>query len=461
MTPPFRVDNPATGELACEVPTLGLPEVGAVLEKAQRAHLLWASTPISERIQAVERFIEEFKNAGESIAHEITVQMGKPIDQARGEIGGVVQRSRYMCSIAEEALAPEFIEGADGIHRRITRVPAGIVLDIAAWNYPLLVAVNAVVPAVLAGNAVLIKHSPRTPLCADRFAAAFQASGVPEGLVQALHVDHATCAEVIRDPRVGAISFTGSARGGREVLLEAARNRFIDVGLELGGKDPAYIREDADLDFAIANVLEGALYNAGQSCCAVERAYVHHSLYEAFVEGAIRGLSAWTPGDPQISGTALGPMALPGAPGFLASQIADATSKGARIRAGGEAIEGPGRFFAPTLLTEVDHSMRIMSEETFGPLLGIMPVADDEEAIRWMNDSPFGLTASIWTADQERAIALGEQLRTGTVFQNRCDMLDPSLPWAGAGDSGRGATLSRHGFDTFTRFKSFHLRPRA
>jgi acyl-CoA reductase-like NAD-dependent aldehyde dehydrogenase len=458
MSTPFRVDNPATGELAFEVPTLDAGDLEEVLDRAARAQRQWETTTIPVRISAVERFIEEFKREGEAIAREITLQMGKPLEQARGEIGGVVQRSRHMCRIAEEALAPEIIDGGDGIHRQITRVPAGIVLDIAAWNYPLLVAVNAVVPAVLAGNAVLIKHSPRTPLCANRFADAFQAAGVPEGLVQALHVDHATCAHVIQDPRVGAISFTGSVGGGREVLLEAARHRFIDVGLELGGKDPAYVAQDADLEFAIANVMEGALYNAGQSCCAVERAYVHRSLHDRFVEGAIDALAAWTPGDPMAAGTTLGPMALPGAPAFLASQIADARSRGAEVRAGGEALDGPGRFFAPTLLTNVDHSMRVMTEESFGPLLGIMAVEDDAEAVRLMNDSPFGLTASIWTDDQERALAIGHQLVTGTVFQNRCDALDPSLPWAGARDSGRGATLSRHGFDTFTRFKSFHLR---
>ena len=461
MSTPFRVDNPATGELAFEVPTLAESDLEGVLERADRAQKSWQRVPISARIEAVERFIEEFKRHGDAIAREITLQMGKPLAQAAGEIGGVVQRSRHMCSIAEAMLAPETLDGGDGITRRITRVPAGIGLDSAAWNYPLLVAGNAGVPAGLVGNAVLIQHSPRTPLCADRLADAFQAAGVPDGLVQALHVDHATCAKVIRDPRIGAISFTGSVRGGREVLREAARHRFIDVGLELGGKDPAYVAEDADLDFAIANVSEGALYNAGQSCCAVERVYVHRSLHDRFVEGAMAAIADWTPGDPLAEGTPLGPMALPEAPDFLASQVADARSRGASVLTGGDSLSGPGRFFAPTLLTGVDHSMRVMTEETFGPMVGIMAVDSDEEAVRWMNDSPFGLTASLWTRDPERALRLGDQLVTGTVFQNRCDVLDPSLPWAGAKDSGRGATLSRHGFDTFTRFKSFHLRERS
>jgi len=336
-----------------------------------------------------------------------------------------------------------------------------VVLDISAWNYPLLITVNVVVPAVLAGNAVVLKHAHRTALCGDAFARAFERAGAPENLVTAIDASHETCAQIIARPEIGYVSFTGSVRGGHEVYREGAR-RFIDVGLELGGKDPAYVAPDADLDHAIANLVDGAFYNAGQSCCGIERIYVHASLYERFVEGALAEVRKYRLGDPLESGTTMGPMAQADAPRKLAAQVEEARTKGGRVLCGGKPTHdaaGRGRFFDPCLVADANHSMHgLMVEESFGPIVGVQKVSDDDEAVRWMNDSPYGLTAAIWTRDQERAFRIGAQIETGTFFMNRCDYLDPMLPWTGVKDTGKGMSLSKYGFLPLTRRKSFHLR---
>jgi acyl-CoA reductase-like NAD-dependent aldehyde dehydrogenase len=337
----------------------------------------------------------------------------------------------------------------------------GLVLDISAWNYPLLITVNVVVPAVLAGNAVILKHANRTALCGDAFARAFERAGAPENLVTAIDATHEMCAKIVARPEVGYVSFTGSVRGGHEVYREGAK-RFIDVGLELGGKDPAYVAPDADLDHAVANIVDGAFYNAGQSCCGIERIYVHGSLYDRFVEGALAEVRKYRLGDPQQTDTTLGPMAQPDAPRKLAAQIDEARAKGGRVLCGGKPVHdaaGRGRFFDPCLVIDANHSMHgLMVEESFGPIVGVQRVADDDEAVRLMNDSPYGLTAAIWTRDQERAFRIGAQIETGTFFMNRCDYLDPLLPWTGVKDTGKGMSLSKYGFLPLTRRKSFHLR---
>ena len=460
MSTHVRVDNPATGEIVAEVPYMGKDEVNKAIERADTAQKKWAQVPVYERAEAIENFVSALKKMAPEVARDISQQMGKPLHHAHGEIGGTIQRARHMASIAEQALEEEVLQGLDGFYRSISREPVGVVFDIAAWNYPLLVAVNAVVPAVLAGNAVLIKHSPRTPLCGIHFEQAFREAGFPDGLVQSTLVTHDTAAEVINDQRIGAVSFVGSTRGGREVLQAAAKERFIPVGLELGGKDPAYVAEDADLDFSVANVMEGGFFNAGQSCCAIERVYVHEGLYQQFVERALAEVSSYVQGDPTNPETFLGPMALPEAPQHLKNQIEDALAKGAQLLCGGDTLEGNGRFFIPTLLTNVHHNMSVMTEESFGPILGIQKVRSDDEAMTLMNNSDYGLTASIWTQEANRAEWFAEGLQTGTVFMNRCDYLDPAQPWTGVKNTGRGATLSRHGFDAFTRFKNRHFRLR-
>jgi acyl-CoA reductase-like NAD-dependent aldehyde dehydrogenase len=317
------------------------------------------------------------------------------------------------------------------------------------------------VPAVLAGNAVIVKHANRTALCGEVFSRCFAEAGAPENLVTSIDATHETTAKIIARPEIGFVSFTGSVRGGHEVYKEGAK-RFIDVGLELGGKDPAYVAEDADLDHAISNVIDGAFYNAGQSCCGVERIYVHEKHYDKFVEGALAEVRKYSLGDPLVEKTSMGPMAQPEAPAKLEAQVAEALSKGGRVLSGGMSVRdasGKGRFFDPCLIADANHSMHgLMVEESFGPIVGVQKVSGDEEAVKLMNDSPYGLTAAIWTRDQGRAFNIGSQIETGTFFQNRCDYLDPMLPWTGVKDTGKGVSLSHYGFLSVTRRKSFHLR---
>ncbi|TMA19711.1 MAG: aldehyde dehydrogenase family protein, partial [Deltaproteobacteria bacterium] len=417
--------------------------------------------PLADRIALCERFCAEFEKDGDRIAREVTLQMGKPLAQARGELKTTVHRARVMMSLAPEALRDDPLPAVPDFTRFVRHEPVGVVLDISAWNYPLLITVNVVIPAVLAGNAVVLKHANRTALCGEAFARAFERAGAPENLVTAIDASHETCAQIIARPEIGYVSFTGSVRGGHEVYREGA-GRFIDVGLELGGKDPAYVAADADLDHAIANLVDGAFYNAGQSCCGIERIYVHASLYERFVEGALAEVRKYRLGDPLESATTMGPMAQADAPRKLAAQVEEARTKGGRVLCGGKPIHdaaGRGRFFDPCLVADANHSMHgLMVEESFGPIVGVQKVSDDDEAVRSMNDSPYGLTAAIWTRDQERAFRIGAQIETGTFFMNRCDYLDPMLPWTGVKDTGKGMSLSKYGFLPLTRRKSFHLR---
>src|SRR5437764_4991880 len=386
--------------------------------------------------------------------------MGKPLAQARGEVKTTIHRARTMMSLAPDALRDDPLPAVPGFTRFVRHEPVGVVLDVSAWNYPLLITGNVVVPAVLAGNAVIRKHANRTALGGEAFARAFEQAGAPENLVTAIDATHEVCAQIIARPEVGYVSFTGSVRGGHEVYREGAK-RFIDVGLELGGKDPAYVAPDADLDHAVANIVDGAFYNAGQSCCGIERIYVHGSLYDRFVEGALAEVRKYRMGNPMEAATTLGPMAQPGAPEKLEAQVEEARAQGGRVLCGGQAtrVGGKGRFFESCLVADATHQMHgLMIEESFGPIVGVAKVADDDEAVRLMNDSPYGLTAAIWTRDQERALRIGAQIETGTFFMNRCDYLDPALPWTGVKDSGKGNSLSRYGFLSLTRRKSFNLR---
>jgi acyl-CoA reductase-like NAD-dependent aldehyde dehydrogenase len=405
-------------------------------------------------------FVDAFVAEKPAIAREIAWQMGRPAQQAEGEVRGLEERARYMISIAESALEPLNVADKPGFERFIERVPLGLVLTVAPWNYPYLTAVNAVIPALMAGNVVLLKHSAQTPLCAERFSQAFARAGLPEGVFQHVHCGHEGVRELILDPAVDFVAFTGSVAGGHAVQ-RAAAERFIGTGLELGGKDPAYVRADARFEHAVENLVDGAFFNSGQSCCGIERIYVHHSLFDRFVEAFVALTQAYKLGNPLQESTTLGPMVRSSAAQFVRAQIDEALAKGARAwldpRQFPEAREGTP-YLAPQVLTRVDHGMRVMTEESFGPVVGIQSVADDEEAVRLMNDSRYGLTASIWTADVQAARTLGAQLETGTVFMNRCDYLDPALAWTGVKDSGRGCTLSRVGYEHLTRPKSFHLR---
>jgi len=456
----LRVDDPYLLTEAIQVPLAGGDEVDSALDRARAAARAWRTVTIGQRVALCQRAMTGLSKRREDIASDITRMMGKPLRQARNEMGATIERAEYMGRIAEAALAERVVDGRAGFDRRIAREPLGVVFALPAWNYPLLTAVNVVFPAVLAGNAVLLKHSPRSPLCGEHFAQAFRDAGAPAGLVLALSCDHPTSERIAGDARIDYVAFTGSGYGGRRIYSSTANARFIDVGLELGGNDGAYVAADADLESAASGLVDGACYNAGQSCCSVERVYVHESLYEPFVEATLALMRDYVLGDPRAEETTLGPMAQPDAPERLAQHVADAKERGAAVRCGGAPmqVDAKGRFFPPTLLTGVAPDAVMMREESFGPLLPIVSVKSDEEALRLINDSSLGLTASVWTNDHERALTLARELEVGTVYMNQCDNLDPALPWTGVKDSGKGSTLSELGFAHLTRPKAIYFK---
>jgi acyl-CoA reductase-like NAD-dependent aldehyde dehydrogenase len=459
VTQTLVVDNPFTLEPACSVELAAGAALDSTIERAVAAARAARETTVGERIALCERATEAMVARADAIARDITAMMGKPLVQARSEVDGMALRARYMASIAEDALRDVVPRSEAGFERRIVKAPLGVVLDLPAWNYPLLTAVNVVVPAVLAGNAVIVKHSPRSPLCGEHFARAFEDAGAPAHLVQALHCDHPTSERLVGDPRIDHVVYTGSVFGGHR-LVAAASSRFLHLGLELGGNDPAYVAPDCDFEKTVENVVDGAIYNAGQSCCAVERVYVHRSLYGRFVEACEALVRAYVLGDPLNGATTLGPIAQPIHPAELEALVTDASHHGARVVTGGSrtSSDGRGRFFEATLLADVGQDCALMRRESFGPLLPLAPVDSDEDAMLHMNASSFGLTASIWTLDRGRVERMARALEYGTVFMNRCDHVDPSLPWSGWKDSGRGLSLSRLGFDQVTRTKALHYR---
>jgi acyl-CoA reductase-like NAD-dependent aldehyde dehydrogenase len=456
----FKTISPVDGSVYVERAHATDEEIGRALTRATTAQRAWRNVPLVERARLMTAFVDAFIADRDEISRELTWQMGRPIRYTPGEVRGFEERARTMIRLAPEALADLDVGAKDGFKRFIRRDPIGVTLVIAPWNYPYLTAVNAVVPALMAGNAVLLKHAQQTPLCSERFAAAAAKAGLPDGLLQFLHMSHEATARLIARDEIGYVAFTGSVPGGA-AIEGAANGRFIGVGLELGGKDPAYVRHDADLDHAIENLVDGAFFNSGQSCCGIERIYVHASLYDKFVEGAVELTRKYVLGNPTDPETTLGPLVRTAAADFVRAQTAEAVRQGARALIDEKpfAASKPGTpYLAPQILINVDHSMRVMTEESFGPVVGIMKVGSDEEAIDLMNDSEFGLTAAIWTSDPDAAIAIGDRVTTGTWFMNRCDYLDPDLAWTGRKKSGRGVTLSTLGYEHLTLPKSYHLR---
>jgi len=456
----LRTVSPVDGRVLVERARASEREVSAALAAARGAQRAWRRRPLAERCALVAAAVDAFVRQGPAIAEEITRQIGRPIAHSPGEVRGFEERARHMLAIADDALADVLPQPKPGFRRFVRREPLGVVLVLAPWNYPFLTAVNALVPALAAGNAVILKHSEQTPLAAERLGEAFAAAGLPRGVFQFLHCDHDAVARMIRSPEIDFVAFTGSVEGGHAVQ-RAAAERFIATGLELGGKDPAYVRADAPFDHSVENLVDGAFFNAGQSCCGIERIYVQGSLYDRFVEAFVAKVMEYRLGDPLDPATTLGPMARARAADFVRAQSAEAVAMGARavIDASAFPADRPGTaYLAPQVLVDVTHGMRVMSEESFGPVVGIMPVADDAEAVVRMNDSRYGLTASLWTSDADAALVLAGELETGTVFMNRCDALDPALAWTGVKDSGRGVTLSRIGYEALTRPKSLHLR---
>jgi len=460
MSAILKTISPIDGSIYAERPLATASEITAALALARKAHDAWRHVPVGERAGVCARFVDAMLAKKQEIGVELTWQMGRPVRYTPGEVDRLAERARYMIAAAPGCLADTAVEPMAGFTRFIRHDPLGVVLVVAPWNYPFLTAVNAVVPAILAGNAVILKHSHQTPLVAERFAAAFAAAGLVNGVFQVLHLSHADTEAAIRAPAIDFVAFTGSVEGGHAVQ-QAAAARFIGTGLELGGKDPAYVRSDAKLDHAVENLVDGSFFNSGQSCCAIERIYVHRDVYDRFVAGFVDLTNTYKLGNPLLPEVTLGPMVRASAAEFVRGQIADA------VKSGAKALIDPKRFpsdkqgtayMAPQVLVDVDHSMRVMTEESFGPVIGIMKVNSDDEAVRLMNDSAYGLTAAIWTTDPEAAIRIGDRVETGTWFMNRCDYLDPALAWTGVKDSGRGCTLSRLGFTYLTRPKSFHLR---
>lgn len=435
-------------------------QITLALELATTTQRQWRQTSVAQRQAICHRMIEAFVANESEIAEQLCWMMGRPIKYAKGEVAGMAERASYMVDVAEQALKTIKLEPLPGISRFIKREPLGVAFVVAPWNYPYLTAINAIIPAIMAGNAVILKHSAQTPLCAEQLYRAFKQAELPEGVFQYLHLSHSDTEMIIKDPQINYVAFTGSVAGGA-MVERAASGRFIGVGLELGGKDPAYVRADADIAHAVETTIDGAFFNSGQSCCGIERIYVHGDVYDEFVTRAVALVKEYRLGRSDDIETTLGPVVRSTAAEFVRGQINDAVNSGAiaHIDAKSFPLDQPGTaYLAPQILTNVDHSMRVMTEESFGPVVGIMKVDSDQQAIALMNDSEFGLTASVFSADIDTAVAIGEQVESGTFFVNRCDYLDPALAWTGVKNSGRGCTLSSMGYESLTRPKSFHVK---
>jgi len=458
MTKMIQCISPVDGRVYAERPVMSPETAAAAVARAKAAQTGWAALPLDDRIARVRAGIAALNAMSDRVVEELAWQMGRPVRYG-GEFGGVNERTDYMANIAAEALAPMIVESSDHFDRRIERAPQGVVFVIAPWNYPFLTAINTIVPALIAGNSVVLKHASQTLLAGERLAEALHAGGVPEGVFQNVFLDHAGTEALIAARSFGFVNFTGSVAGG-QAIERAAAGTFTALGLELGGKDPGYVMEDADVDWAVDVLMDGAMFNAGQCCCGIERIYVHESHFDDFVGKAVDWANRLTLGNPFDAATTLGPMAHARFARTVRDHTAEAVAQGAKplIERQNFPKDDGGAYLMPQILVNVDHSMRVMREESFGPVVGIMPVKDDDEALSLMNDSPYGLTASLWTADPDRALDLGRRIDTGTVFLNRADYLDPAVCWTGCKDTGRGGSLSVLGYHAVTRPRSYHLR---
>jgi len=456
----FKTITPINNSVYFEDTLNNKEDINKTLQKAKDAQKEWNNTPLKKRIGYIRQFIYEIVSKKDEISREITLQMGRPISQSGFEIDGFKERAEYLLDLAKESLRPYYPKPIKGFERKIVKEPLGVVCLISPWNYPFLTSVNVLIPALLAGNAVVLRHSLQTPLVAKQYKEAFERAGLPEGIFSLLYLNHADSAVLLEDKRVDGVFFTGSVGGGIAVQ-DAIKEKFIPCGLELGGKDPAYVRVDADLDYSVANLVDGSFFNSGQSCCGIERIYVDAKLYDEFVEKFVKLTKQYKLGDPLLSETNIGPMVKVGASDFVRKQISEAVQSGAKALID-ESLFPASKvgtpYLAPQVLINVDHSMSVMDEESFGPVVGIMKVSSDEEAIKLMNDSQYGLTASLWTKDISKAEELSKLIETGTVFMNRCDYLDPGLAWTGVKDTGRGISLSTFGYDQVTRVKSIHFK---
>ena len=454
-----KIKSPIDGSIYAERPIASDQAINAAVERAKAAQVEWAATPIAERGRYALAFLDALVAMNDEIVPELAWQMGRPTRYG-GEKGGVIERTKYMVEIAERALAPVVADDKPGFRRYVKKDPLGVVMVIAPWNYPYLTAVNTIVPALIAGSAV---HPQACRADACWSASVSPRRSKPPACRRACSrtssSNHAQTEKLLGSGKIDHVNFTGSVAGGR-AIEKAAAGTFMTLGLELGGKDPAYVLPDAKMDHAVANLVDGAFYNSGQCCCGIERVYVHEKVYDEFVEGFIALTRDYVVGNPLDQATTMGPMAQARFADLIREQKAEALRKGAKAHVNMKVAEDKAGspYLAPEVLTNVDHQMSVMREESFGPIVGIMKVSNDEEAIALMNDSPYGLTASIWTRDTDHAARLGDRIETGTVFMNRCDYLDPALVWTGVKDTGKGAALSAIGYDNLTRPKSYHLR---
>jgi len=456
----FQTVSPVDGRVYVERAYSSANDIETALAQAVSVQQEWQRLDIEQRANICRHAVDSLLANQDKIREEISWQMGRPLQFTAGELQGFAQRAHYMIDIAQRKLEDIRFNDQPGFTRFIKREPVGVVFSIVPWNYPYLTAVNAIIPALMAGNAVVMKPSTQTPLCAERLYAAFEKAGLPKGVFQYLYLDHKATTALIKKPAIQFVAFTGSVKGGATVQ-KAVQGCFLGMGLELGGKDPAYVRADADLSFTVPNLVDGVYFNSGQSCCAVERIYVHESVHDDFIEKFIELVNQYQLGDPLDLKTTLGPMAKIHGANLVRQQIQEAVRAGAT-----PCIESvkfrksqmSNNYLEPQVLLNVDHSMSVMQDESFGPVVGIMKVNSDTDAVALMNDSKFGLTASVWTEDQQAALEIGSQVQTGTWFMNRCDYLDPALAWTGLKNSGHGCTLSEIGYEQLTQPKSFHLR---
>lgn len=448
--------SPIDGSVYAERELLSRDEAFATAERARAAQKAWAARPLQERVDLVMAAVAAVGEMNDEIVPELAHMMGRPVRYG-GEFGGFNERASHMASIAETSLAHIEVGEDAQFKRYIKRIPHGVVFVVAPWNYPYMTAINTVAPALIAGNTVVLKHATQTLLVGERMAQAFHAAGIPEDVFQNVFLSHDVTNDLIAGNAFDFVNFTGSVGGG-QAMERAAAGTFTGVGTELGGKDPGYVMEDADLDAAVDTLIDGAMFNAGQCCCGIERIYVHESLYDAFVEKAVAIVQGYKLGNPLDPDTTMGPMANVRFADEVRAQIAEAVAAGAVAHIETMPEDDGGAYLTPQILTNVTHEMRVMRDESFGPVVGIMKVSSDAEAIELMNDSEFGLTASLWTRDLDRAARVGDEIETGTVFLNRADYLDPGLCWTGCKNTGRGGGLSVIGYHNLTRPKSYHLK---
>jgi acyl-CoA reductase-like NAD-dependent aldehyde dehydrogenase len=458
MAETIKLISPIDGSVYAERPIVSDSALDAAVSRSRAAHEKWMLTSFEERGKHCAKFLEALLSMNDEITTEIAWQMGRPVRYG-GEKSGVEARTKFVIENAAAALAPHMVEDSASFRRYVKHVPLGIVFIVAPWNYPFLTTINTLIPALMAGNSVILKHAAQTLVVGERFAKAFEMAGLPKDLFQNLVMSHGQTEKLLASGRVDHCNFTGSVAGGR-AIEKAAAGTFMTLGLELGGKDPAYVLPDANMPAAVETLVDGAFYNSGQCCCGIERVYVHEKVYDEFVEGFVSLTKQYVVGNPLEQATTMGPMAQARFADFIREQKAEAGRKGAtahiNMKVDKDAAGSP--YLAPEVYTGVDHQMSLMRDESFGPVVGIMKVRNDEEALALMNDSPYGLTASVWTQDMDHATAIGDRIETGTVFMNRCDYLDPALVWTGVKETGKGASLSVFGIQSLTRPKSYHLR---